>query len=104
MTFEVTGAVYALWIIGLVVAALVLPVVVSLLHRLWLDAHHIERYVAESLTAGLGVAGNTQHISALKQTIEAATGILTTAGAINQHAEAIEQLLLSRAPGRGEPD
>jgi hypothetical protein len=96
MTFEAPGAVYTLWIIGLVVAAAVLPVVVALLHRLWLAAHHIEGYAAETLTAGLGIAGNTQHTSALRQTIETATGILGTAGAIDQHTAAIEQLLVSR--------
>lgn len=104
MTLEVPGAVYILWIIGLVMAVLVLPVVVSLLHRLWRGAHHIERYAAESLAAGLGIAGNTQHISALKQTIETATAILGTAGAIDQHTAAIEQLLTSRASRRWEAD
>lgn len=96
MTLQVPGTVYTLWIVGLTVAAAVLPVVVVLLHRLWLAAHHIERYAAETLTAGLGIAGNTQHISALGQTIETATGILGTAGAIDQHTAAIEQLLVSR--------
>jgi hypothetical protein len=96
MTLQVPGTVYTVWIIGLAVAVAVLPVVVVLLHRLWLTAHHIERYAAETLTAGLGVAGNTEHISALGRTIETATEILGTAGAIDQHTVAIEQLLVSR--------
>ena len=49
---EVPGAVYTLWIIGLAVAVVLLPVVVSLLHHLWRDASQIERYAAESLAAG----------------------------------------------------
>jgi hypothetical protein len=102
--FNVPGAVYVLWIIGLVVVGLVLPVVVMLLHRLWWDARHIERYSAEALAAGLGIAGNTQHITALRGTIEIATGILSTAQAIDQHTAAIQQLLAGRSGKRWEPD
>jgi hypothetical protein len=95
--FEVPGTVYTVWIIGLVVAVLVLPVVVVLLHRLWRDACHIERYAAESLAAGMGIAGHTQHIATLQKTIEIASGILDTAKAVDQHTGAIESLLASRA-------
>ena len=103
--FSVPGAVYTLWIIGLIVVVLVLPVVVYLLHRLWLCAHHIERYLAESLAAGLGIAKNTQHITALRETIETATAILGTAQAVDQHTAAIERVLAGRAgTRRGEPD
>ena len=66
---EVPRTVYTLWIIGLALAVLMLPVVVHLLHRLWRDASHIERYAAESLAAGIGIAGNTQHIAALQLTL-----------------------------------
>jgi hypothetical protein len=96
VTLQVSGAVYVLWIVGLVVAAAVLPVIVVLLHRLRWAAHHIERYAAETLTAGLGIAANTRHISALGQTIATATGILGTADGIDQHTATIEQLLVSR--------
>jgi hypothetical protein len=99
--FEASGVLYALWIVGLVVAVLVLPVLVALLHRLWRAARHIERYAAEALTAGVGIAGNTEHISALNQTVETAKGILETAGAVDQHTAAIEQLLASRAARSG---
>jgi hypothetical protein len=94
---EVPGAVYTLWIIGLVAAVLVLPVIVILLHHLWRDAYYIERYAAESLAAGIGIAGHTQHIAALQKTIETASGILGTAKAIDQHTGAIEGLLAGRA-------
>lgn len=103
MTLDVPRVVYTLWIVGLVVAVLVIPVVVSLLHRLWRAAYHIERYAAETLRAGVGVAGNTEHIAALNQTIQAATGILDTAGAIDTHAAAIEKLLADRAAQLGGP-
>lgn len=102
--FSAPNAVYTLWTIGLVVVVLVLPVVVGLLHRLWSDAHQIERYAAESLAAGLGIAGNTQHVGALRNTIEIATGILGTAQAVDQHTAAIEQLLAGRSGKRAEPD
>ena len=94
---EVPGTVYTLWIIGLALAVLLLPVVVHLLHRLWRDASHIERYAAESLAAGVGIAGHTQHIAALQTTIDTASGILGAAKAIDEHTDAIESLLAGRA-------
>lgn len=94
---DVPGAVYVLWIIALVLVLLVVPIAVYYLHRLLTDGLRIKRYTAEMLTAGLGIAGNTQHISALEDTISVATGILTTAGAINEHSGAIENLLANRA-------
>ena len=100
---EVPGAVYTLWIIGLAVAVVLLPVVVSLLHHLWRDASQIERYVAESLAAGIGIAGHTQHIAAFRKTIETASGILDAAKAIDEHTGAIESLLAGRAASLEEP-
>src|SRR5579859_5308472 len=81
---DVPDAVYVLWIIALVVVLLVVPIAVYYLHRLLTDGLRIKRYTAEMLAAGLGVAGNTQHIVALESTIQVATGILETAGAIDQ--------------------
>jgi len=99
---DVPGAVYVLWIIALALVVLVVPIAVYYLHRLLQDGLHIKRYTAEMLTAGLGIAGNTQHISALENTIQVATGILDTAGAIDQHSGAIENLLASRAASSGD--
>ena len=101
--FDVPGAVYTLWIIGLAVAVVLLPVVVSLLHHLWRDASQIERYAAESLAAGAGIGGHTQHIAALQKTIETASSILGAAKAIDQHTGAIEGLLAGRAGLREGP-
>ena len=94
---DVPGAVYVIWIIALALVVLVVPIAVYYLHRLLHDGLHIKRYTAEMLTAGLGIAGNTQHISALENTIQVATGILKTAAAIDEHSAAIENLLKSRA-------
>ncbi|MBX2817167.1 MAG: hypothetical protein KTR24_14260, partial [Saprospiraceae bacterium] len=58
-------AVLILWTILLVVTLLLLPLIISLLHRTWKASRNIERYFKEMLTAGLGIAGNTAHISAL---------------------------------------
>ncbi len=90
-------AVFVLWTILLIVAVLLLPLIIALLHRTWKAARSIERYFAEMLTAGGGIAGNTDHIKALNDTISVATGILSTAGDINQHAETIKTTLGTRA-------
>lgn len=86
-----------LWLILLIVAVLVLPFIVSLLHRAWRAAHNIEIYFKEMNEAGTGIAGNTGNISALDSTISVASGILTTAGAINEHADTIKTTLTDRA-------
>lgn len=99
---DVPVAVYVLWIIGLVLVVLMVPIAVYWLHRLLQAALHIKRYTAEMLTAGLGIAGNTQQIAALENTIQVATGILNTADAINEHTAAIENLLSSRAASMGD--
>ena len=68
--------VYTLWIIVLVVAVLLLPFIVRLLHKTLMAAMNIERYLKEMKEAGLGIAGNTGHIPALNSTIAVATDIL----------------------------
>ncbi len=86
-----------LWIILLVVAVLVLGPIIRLLHKTLMAANSIERYLKEMKEAGLGIAGNTQHITALNSTIEVAVDILDTAGKINNNAETIEVTLGGRA-------
>jgi hypothetical protein len=90
-------AVYVIWTILLIVAMLVLPLIIRLLHRTWKAARSIEIYFAEMLEAGLGIAGNTEHIKALEDTIEVAGGMLKTAGDIDEHAGVIESTLDQRA-------
>lgn len=86
-----------LWIILLAVAVLVLGPIIRLLHKTLIAANHIERYLKEMKEAGLGIAGNTEHIKALNSTIEVAVDILDTAGKINNNSETIEVTLGSRA-------
>lgn len=90
--------VYVIWIILLLAAVFViLPITVMLLQRALNAARNIERYFAEMRDAGLGIAGNTEHIKALDDTIAVATDILGTAGEINSHAETIGTVLTARA-------
>lgn len=89
-------AVFVLWAILLIVTVLLLPLIVSLLHRTWKASRNIERYFKEMLEAGLGVAGNTAHIKALDDTIGVASGILEVAGDIDGHADALKNTLAGR--------
>lgn len=89
--------VYVFWIIILAVALILFPFIVWLLHKVLYSARHIERYLREMKEAGLGIAGNTSHITALNSTIEVATGILDSAGKINTNAETIETVMADRA-------
>lgn len=90
-------AVVVLWTILLIVTVLLLPFIVGLLHRTWKASRSIERYFKEMLEAGLGVAGNTEHIKALDDTISVASGMLNVAGDINEHAETIKETLAGKA-------
>ncbi len=90
-------AVYVIWVMVLVVAVLVLPLVVYLLHRTLRAARSIARYFEEMRIAGEGIAANTGHIPALEQTIEAGGTLLATAGDIDAHAATIEDVMIQRA-------
>ncbi len=90
-------AVYVLWIILLAVALILFPFIVRLLHKTLMAAVNIERYLKEMKEAGLGIAGNTGHITALDSTIAVATDILDSAGKINGNAETIKVTLANRA-------
>lgn len=95
--FEVPTAVYVIWIIVLVVAVfIILPLAVYLLQRTLNAARNIERYFAEMRDAGVGIAQNTSHITALDDTISVATQILETAGSINEHTATIKTTLAGR--------
>jgi hypothetical protein len=100
VAIAVPTAVYVIWWVTLIVAVVVvLPLAWYLLHRAFTAARQIERYAARTLVAGVGVAGNTANIAALKDTIGVATGILATAAAIEGHSGVIEGALASRAGG-----
>lgn len=91
------SAVYVIWTILLIITVLLLPLIVRLLHRTWKAARSIEIYFADMLKAGVGIAENTDHITALQDTISVASAMLDTAGAINDHAATIETTLDQRA-------
>jgi len=90
-------AVLILWAILLVVTVLLLPLIVSLLHRTWKASRSIERYFKEMLEAGVGIAGNTDAITALDDTIQVASTMLDVAGGINENAETLKGALADRA-------
>jgi hypothetical protein len=91
-------AVYVIWEVMLAVAiVVVLPAALYLLHRLWRAARSIERYTAEALDAGLGIARNTAAISALDPTVGLGGELGAIAGSIRRHSAAIEKTLADRS-------
>ena len=87
----------SIWAFGLGLTLIVfVPLAVVLLHRLWRVARSIQLYARDALTAAAGIAGNTGQLGALDQTIDVASGILTTAGAIEQKLNAATGLLARR--------
>ena len=91
------ATVYTLWIVVLAVALLLFPFIVRLLHKTLIAAKNIERYLKDMKEAGMGIAGNTEHITALNSTIDVAVDILDSAGKINANAETIKVTLAGRA-------
>jgi hypothetical protein len=95
-------AVYVIWAVVLAIAVLViLPLTVYLLQRTLNAARNIERYMGEMRDAGVGIANNTRHITALDDTIGVATQILETAGNIHEHTAVIEKTLTARVHANG---
>lgn len=100
---EIPVAVYVIWWATLIVAVVVvLPLAVYLLHRALRAARQIEDYAARALAAGEGIAGNTQNIGALEETIPVATGVLHTAESIEERTGAIEGVFAERTGRRPE--
>lgn len=91
------NTVQILWMILLIVAVVLLPFIIRLLHKTLTAARSIERYLKEMKEAGLGIAGNTEHIKVLNSTIDVAVDILGSAGEINKNAETIKVTLAERA-------
>ena len=91
-------AVYVIWWgVLLLVLVVIVPLAVALLHRTFLAAWSIRRYLRDMLQAGVGIANNTAPISALKDTIGVAGALVQTAGAIRQHSSAAAAVLAERA-------
>lgn len=86
-----------IWAVGLALTLVVfVPLAVVLLHRLWLVARSIQRYARDALVAAGGIAANTAQIGALDETLQVATAILATAGAIEHKLNAATGLLARR--------
>ncbi|MDP9369840.1 MAG: hypothetical protein M3Q03_16480 [Chloroflexota bacterium] len=90
----------AIWSGMLVVTVVaVVPAVVNLLRRALAAARNIERYSAEILAGGVGIAGNTASAAALKETLAVAPGLLAGAQSIEGHAAAIKSALGATGEG-----
>ncbi len=97
MTLTTTGL--AIWILLLAVIGLVIvPLAVSLLRRALTAARNIEAYLADMLTAGVGVAGNTAAIPALDATIAAAVAMKPVAEAIEAKTGAVADFMQGGVP------
>ena len=80
----------------------VVPIVVNLLSRALTASRNIERYTAEILDGGVGIATNTANVAALKETIAAAPTLLAGAESIERHAAAIAGALGATGADRGD--
>ena len=96
---RVVGAIWSGMLVVTVVA--VVPAVVNLLRRALAAAGNIEQYSAEILAGGVGIAGNTANVAALKETIAVAPGLLAGAESIEAHAAAIKSALGATGNSRG---
>ena len=94
----ITTAGFAIWIgLLLVVTLVIVPLAVDLLRRALTAARNIEQYLADMLTAGVGVAGNTAAVPALDQTIALALAMKPVAEGIEAKTGAVADLLAGRA-------
>lgn len=94
----VPAAALWIWAITLLIIALVIvPLAVLLLHRTFRNARSIESYLAGMREAGTGVAGNTGAIPALDQTIETAVAMAGVAASLERRSGAIAAILAGRA-------
>ena len=91
-------AVFILWTILLVVTVLLLPFIIYLLHTTWKASKSIERYFKEMLEAGLGVAGNTEHVKALDDTIAVASNMAGQDDEIRNSAHYLRHNIVTDCP------
>lgn len=98
LTPTLPPAVYTVWSITLLVVALVIvPLAILLLHRTLRAALSIQRYLQEMLQAGVGIAENTSSIKELNNTINVAGSMVSNSGSIKQHTGTIATVLSERA-------
>lgn len=90
----------AIWILALVVIVVFLtPLVLYLCWRLVRAARNIDRLFSVTYSAAGGIVEHTGQVRELDDTIEVAGGMLDTAGELDRHSGAIEQLLVGRLKG-----
>ena len=85
------------WVMLLATVLVIVPLLLILLTRAVTAARNIERYTAEALTGGVGIAGNTGNVVALKDTIGVATQLLAGAELIEGHTARIHAALAGAA-------
>ena len=96
MTVTTTGLI--VWtLLLLLIVVVIVPLATGLLRRALAAARKIEAYLADMLTAGLGVAGNTAAVPALDRTIELAIAMRPVAEGIEAKTGAVAGLLARRA-------
>ncbi len=86
----------ALWILGItlaLVSLVIVPLAIFLLHRTLGAASAIERYARETLEAGVGIAENTEAVTALDETIVTATSLLEATQMLSERTATIAKLV-----------
>lgn len=100
-----TGTIAAIWG-GLlaVVSFAVVPVVLAYLQRGLDAARQIERFTADILAGGVGIARNTADVAALQETIAAAPLLIERAGGVVSHLDAIRVRLGGNGADAAPPE
>lgn len=91
------------WVMLAATLLVVVPIVLALLSRALAAARFIERYTAEILDSGGGIARNTSHVPALQETISVAGSLLAGAASIEQHTAGVAAALAVPRPRRATP-
>jgi len=93
-------AVYVIWwTVLLLVALVIVPLALFLLHSTLRSAQDIRRYFAEMLQAGVMIAEHTGAVAAREHTETVAKGMVATAQNLGEHSQAVAELLQQRAAG-----
>jgi hypothetical protein len=92
--------VYFIWeAVLIIVVVVIVPLAIFLLQRTLKAALNIQRYFKEMLSAGVRIAKNTSSITALNDTIEAATTMVQVSQKLDEHSATIATVLSDRADG-----
>lgn len=92
--------VLTLWWVAVGLTALVIvPVALHLLHKTLRKARSIRRLTADALTAAEGILGNVQSVSALEDTVRAATPLVPAGERLEEKATRLADVLATRSGG-----